>query len=147
MKSAATADFTGEVARLARGSCLCGAVNFTLRLPSKWVAHCHCTRCQRAHGAALVTWVGAAADQVSIDDGQAALRWFEGPGGSRRGLCAHCGSSLFFCADRWPGEMHMARANFIDALDREPQLHAYFDTHVSWLAHADALPTADDPDV
>lgn len=39
----------------ARGQCLCGVIKFTARFPSKWVAHCHCTRCQRAHGAAFVT--------------------------------------------------------------------------------------------
>ena len=34
-----------------RGSCFCGAVQFSVALLSKWVGHCHCTRCQRAHGA------------------------------------------------------------------------------------------------
>lgn len=32
----------------ANGQCLCGAINFSASFPSKWVAHCHCTRCQRA---------------------------------------------------------------------------------------------------
>lgn len=40
---------------VARGSCLCGAVRFRASLPCKWVAHCHCTCCRRAHGAPLVT--------------------------------------------------------------------------------------------
>lgn len=62
-------------AEAARGSCLCGAVRFTARLPSRWVAHCHCTRCQRAHGAAFVTWVGLDEATVAIDDAQGALRW------------------------------------------------------------------------
>lgn len=30
----------------AQGSCLCGLIAFTLRFPSKWVVHCHCTRCE-----------------------------------------------------------------------------------------------------
>jgi len=38
------------------GSCLCGAVAFAVDLPTAVCAHCHCTQCRRAHGAAYVTW-------------------------------------------------------------------------------------------
>ena len=43
---------------VASGACLCRAVGFVATLPSRWVAHCHCSRCRRAHGAAFVTFVG-----------------------------------------------------------------------------------------
>ncbi|MGE5337814.1 MAG: GFA family protein, partial [Gemmatimonadota bacterium] len=55
------------------GSCLCGAVGFEFELPPKWVAHCHCTQCQRAHGAAFVTWVGVDEALWRVDDSQHAL--------------------------------------------------------------------------
>jgi hypothetical protein len=128
----------------ANGGCLCGAVRFTARLPSKWVAHCHCTRCQRAHGAAFVTWVGMAADRVHIDDSGRSLAWFAGEGGAERAFCGRCGSSLFFRSERWPGELHVARALFTDPVDREPQAHAYHDSHVSWVALVDDLPRGGD---
>ena len=130
----------------ARGLCLCGAIGFTAIFPSKWVAHCHCTRCQRAHGAAFVTWVGMDARQVSIQDTSGSLNWFSTVGGGDRAFCNKCGSSLFFRSGRWPGELHIARALFIDPVDREPQAHAYFDTHVAWVRVADDLPTQPDPD-
>jgi len=125
----------------AQGSCLCGAVTFTARLPSRWVAHCHCTRCRRAHGSAFVTWVGLDADGVRIEDAGQALRWYESPAqpGSR-GFCSRCGSPMFFKAPGWPGELHAARALFTTPVDREPQVHAYYDTHVSWANVADDLP-------
>ena len=129
----------------ATGQCLCGAVAFTAQLPSLWMAHCHCTRCQRAHGAGFVTWVGLAADRVSINDPSQALRWFSHPGGGDRGFCARCGSSLFFKSGQWPGELHIARALFTGPLDREPQMHGYYDTHVDWISLADELPTKPDP--
>ena len=44
------------------GGCLCGAVRFTAKLPSKWCAHCHCSLCRKAHGAGYVTW----ADDLGI---------------------------------------------------------------------------------
>jgi hypothetical protein len=51
-----------------------------------------------------------------------------------------CGSPLFFRSSRWPGEWHIVRANFTTSLDREPQVHAFYETHVSWFAVNDKLP-------
>jgi hypothetical protein len=129
----------------ARGSCLCGAVSFNATLPCRWVAHCHCTRCQRAHGAAFVTWVSIDAGNASIVDADASLRWFRSPGLGERGFCSTCGSPLFFRSGQWPGELHVARAAFLDPVDRAPQMHGYHDTHVDWVEVADDLPRAVDP--
>ena len=129
----------------ANGKCLCGAIEFTATLPSKWVAHCHCTRCQRAHGAAFVTWVGMATEQVDIHDPRESLVWFQGEVGGARSFCKSCGSSLFYKSEQYPGELHVARALFTDPLDREPQMHAFYDTHVSGARVADELPTRPDP--
>lgn len=129
-----------ETPAKAAGSCLCGGVRFVARLPSKWVAHCHCTRCQRAHGAAFVTWAGFEAAAVAIDDDAALLSWFVAPEGGSRGFCSRCGSPMFFRSERWPGELHLARALFTDPLDRAPQAHAFADTQVDWVALADDLP-------
>ncbi len=129
----------------ASGQCLCGAVRFTAPLPPLWVAHCHCTRCQRAHGAAFVTWVGVDEVVATIADAQAQLRWFTQPQGSRRGFCGQCGSPMFFQAPAWPGELHIARALFNEALAQTPQVHACDDTRVDWVHLADDLPRQSDP--
>ena len=131
--------------RSAHGSCLCGAVEFTASLPSNWVAHCHCTRCQRAHGAAFVTWAGFDAPAVAVRDEQAQLRWYVASEGGSRGFCARCGSPMFFKAELWPGELHIARALFLEPIDREPQAHAYYETHVDWVALSDDLPQLPTP--
>jgi hypothetical protein len=34
----------------------------------------------------------------------------------------------------------MVLANFNDKVDRAPQAHVFFDTHVDWLAISDDLP-------
>ena len=117
-----------------RGNCLCGDLRFTLRFPSKWVAHCHCSLCRRAHGAAFVTWIGMEATRCTTDDPHARLQWYASTPGAERGFCTRCGSSLFFRSSNWPGELHVALANLHDAADRAPQAHAYWDTHVNWVA-------------
>lgn len=129
----------------AYGECLCGAVKFSFPFPSIWVAHCHCTMCRRAHGAAFVTWVGAKAETCTITDPENLLRWYQSSPEAERGFCSRCGSSLFFRSEKWPGELHIARANFSSDLDREPQAHAYFDTHIDWLEINDALPKKNAP--
>jgi hypothetical protein len=51
------------------GGCLCGAVRYSIALPPQWVAHCHCSMCRRAHGAAFVTWVGNLRENVRLEQG------------------------------------------------------------------------------
>ena len=127
---------------MAIGSCLCGAVRFDATLPSKWVAHCHCSLCRRAHGAAFVTWVGMDATRVALSDPDGVLRWYASSPGAGRGFCSRCGSMMFFRSERWPGELHLARALFHDEVDRAPQVHVFWDAHVDWAAldPADGLP-------
>ena len=128
-----------------QGSCLCGAVRFTAAMPSRWVAHCHCTSCRRAHGAAFVTWVGLDEANVSIEDTGGVLRWNESSPGAHRSFCSVCGSPMFFKGARWPGETHVARALIDGPVDREPQVHANYDSHVSWVTLGDSLPRLVDP--
>lgn len=39
----------------------------------------------------------------------------------------------------------MTRANFIDPVDKEPQMHGFYDTHVSWFTVNDDLPKKSAP--
>jgi hypothetical protein len=129
----------------AGGACLCGVLRFDATFPSKWVAHCHCSMCRRAHGAAFVTWAGFEDARVRIEDTRATLRWFVSSPGAERGFCGACGSTLFFRSSRWPGELHLVVANFDDPLDRAPQAHVFYDSHVPWFEIADALPKKPPP--
>lgn len=116
----------------AAGACQCGLVRFQVTLPSKWAAHCHCRMCQRAHGAAFVTWFGVDSGAALIDDPQRVLRWYPSSTGAERGFCSRCGSPLFFRSARWPDELHIARAQIEGEIDRLPEAHVYWDSHVGW---------------
>ena len=122
-----------------RGLCLCGAVGVHFDAPTLWCAHCHCTLCQRAHGAAFVTWVGAAAARTRILDPKEHLCWYASSADSERGFCDRCGSTLFFRSERWPGELHIVLANVAGEIDREPTSHVHWDTHAAWCAVNDDL--------
>ena len=115
------------------GGCLCGAVRFAAALPSRWVAHCHCTRCRRAHGAAFVTWIGFPSQQVSVIEGAELLAAHESSAGTFRKFCKACGTKLFFESTRWAGETHVTLVAFDDPVDRAPTGHAFVEEHVTWL--------------
>ncbi len=120
------------------GGCLCGAVRFSLKLPSKWCAHCHCSMCRRQHGAGYVTWVGFESNHFKLLNGEQ-LSWYESSPGARRGFCSTCGSSMLFESDRWAGEMHVALACLDGPIDSKPQAHAFYNSHINWMPVDDAL--------
>ena len=128
------------------GGCLCGAVRYEVTPPSLFHAHCHCAWCRRAHGAAFVTWVGAAEARFRLVAGADRLRWHASTAQSRRGFCANCGTTLFFASALCPGEMHVTRASFDGEVDRDPGLHCFYDQRVAWAAVGDSLPTHDTGD-
>ncbi|MEZ5457690.1 MAG: GFA family protein [Lysobacteraceae bacterium] len=127
--------------------CLCGAVRIEITLPTEWIAHCHCRRCQLAHGAAFVTWVGVKQAAATIHDPEAQLRWYRAAPvaglkrAGERAFCGRCGTPMLFRSERWPGELHIARSLFDGPLDRAPQMHAFFDTRVDWVHCQNDLPT------
>ena len=123
------------------GACLCGAVKFTIKLPTKWVAHCHCTRCQRANGAAFVTWVGVDEENAQIHNELGHQRWYLDRTSSKCGFCSKCGSPMFFQSNRYLGELHIARALFLDKVDRLPETNVFYDTHVDWINDVEKLPS------
>lgn len=125
------------------GACLCGEVRFEYQPPSLWCAHCHCSLCQRAHGAPVVTWVGVPQDKFTLITGDS-LRWYRSSADSERGFCANCGSTLLFRSERWPGEVHIVRTNINGDIDTEPCAHVHCESQARWFSFSDSLPRESD---
>ena len=126
-----------------QGTCLCHAVHFRIEAPTLWCAHCHCSMCRHAHGAAFVTWIGVPEEQFSFTAGKQAVRWYASSTEAERGFCRECGSTLFFRSERWPGEIHVVRAAVDGPIDRQPEGHVFYGSHVDWYTVADDLPRKD----
>ena len=125
---------------MAKGSCLCGAVQFKVTPPSMYCAHCHCSLCRRAHGAAFVTWAGFRTEQVDIQTGRERLNRYLTESGSTRTFCSCCGSTLFFEGPEYEGEIHVVLANIDEPIDRVPEAHCYVDHGAEWWTIDDLLP-------
>jgi hypothetical protein len=122
------------------GGCLCGAVRFTVALPTLFCGHCHCTMCRRNHGAAYVTSFAVSRSQVSVESGVDRLTRYESSSHGSRSFCSGCGSSLFCVSTRHPEVVDIPLANMDAAIDRIPESHIYFDDRASWTVVGDALP-------
>lgn len=129
------------------GACLCGAIQYRATLPAKWVAHCHCSICRRAHGAGFVTWAGFSSGLVAVLSGAEFLSRYHSSALATRTFCSRCGSMLFFESGQWPGETHVTLASLESTEGLEPQAHAYWSSRAAWAIHdPGGLPTADPPD-
>lgn len=77
-----------------KGSCLCGAVRFTVEAELSWPHACHCTQCRKQSGHYVAG--GAAPRGAVAITGAGAITWFESSPGVRRGFCGTCGAHLFW---------------------------------------------------
>ena len=77
-----------------KGSCLCGAVRFSVANEVAGPDACHCEKCRKTSGH---YW--ASTDVVKTDltiEGEENLTWFRSSEKVRRGFCKTCGSALFW---------------------------------------------------
>jgi hypothetical protein len=128
-----------------QGGCLCGAVHFTVTLPTLFCGHCHCSMCRRNHGAAYVTWFAVPRSQLSVDSGLDQLTRYESSAHGSRSFCSRCGSSLFCVSTRLPEIVDIPLANLEGPIDRLPESHIYFDDRGSWTMVGDDLPRLGGP--
>ncbi|WP_171101306.1 MULTISPECIES: GFA family protein [unclassified Ruegeria] len=76
------------------GSCLCGAVAFTIDGALQRPSACHCGQCRKQSGH---LWASAVADQDALSfTASDTLAWYRASDIARRGFCSACGSFLFW---------------------------------------------------
>jgi hypothetical protein len=96
--------------------------------------------CRRSHGAGFVTWFAVPRTQLRITSGESNLVRYRSSEHGTRSFCGSCGSSLFFEWALHPEKIDIVLANMDGPIDREPQLHAYFDCRAGWVTVGDSLP-------
>ncbi len=76
------------------GSCLCGAVTFSVAGALPPPNACHCSQCRRQSGH---YWASSDVPREALAiTGAERLTWFQSSATVRRGFCATCGSFLFW---------------------------------------------------
>ncbi|WBV42970.1 GFA family protein [Pseudoroseomonas cervicalis] len=123
-----------------RGSCLCGAVTFTVAGSLPQPNFCHCGMCRKQSGHCFAsTDVPRAA--LTVTRGTA-IAWFQSSEKVRRGFCSVCGSSLFW--DRSDlDRIAVAMGAFDGPTQTSASLHIYVADKGDYYRIADGLPQHD----
>lgn len=95
--------------------CCCGALTVEADGEPDTVVVCHCIECQRRTGSALGAAAFFAADRVSLSGASSV---YERTSDAGRKLsfrfCPHCGSTVWWEAERHPGKIAIALGSFAD---------------------------------
>ena len=128
-----------------RGSCVCGAVRFTVETGSSAFQYCHCSRCRKASGSAHAANYFVGPEGVTWDEGEDKVRVFELSGARywNTAFCADCGSKLPWKTRTGKAWVVPAGA-FDDAPPEKPERNIYFGSRGDWYAHASELETFDE---
>lgn len=123
-----------------KGSCLCGAVSFSVTGFSDGAANCHCSMCRKFHGAVYGTLVRVF--NLKWLTGSNHLKEFISPNGAVRTFCQECGSSIGFRTKGSPlTKIELAIAIFDDEIPIKIDAHIYTAYKSNWCELQDDLPT------
>lgn len=116
-----------------QGSCLCGAICYQVDGEFKSTSHCHCTMCQKQHGAACGSYGNVSVRQLEWRRGQEMLRLYESTPGVFRGFCSTCGSSLTWANQaETPDRIAIALGTLDTPYEQKVTKHIFTESRVSW---------------
>jgi hypothetical protein len=79
---------------VAKGSCLCGTVQYEIEGHCEVMSHCQCSMCRKHHGAAFATFVTVPLSGFRWVAGEDALSTYQSSAYGKRTFCSRCGSVM-----------------------------------------------------
>jgi hypothetical protein len=112
------------------GSCLCGAVHFTVDGAFERFYLCHCTHCRKDSGSAHSANLFSSTARLEWRSGQDAVRRFNLPGTRHaKCFCTVCGSALPYVSE----DLLVIPAGSLDtALAMAPDAHIFTASRAVW---------------
>ena len=123
-----------------QGRCHCGAIVYSFQGGARHSSICHCNDCSRCAGAAGVAWIGVAADDFAIEQGQPTL--YRSSPDTERYFCGKCGTGLWYINENVsPGSVDIQCATLDDPDEFAPEKHVQMAEAFSWEAGLHDLPS------
>lgn len=117
------------------GSCLCGAIRYTVSVPITELRACHCTHCQKASGAAGSVNAAVPSSAFAITQGMPKRLAVTADSGRtlHRYFCGDCGSPIYSQRAATP-ETVTVRAGTLDDADGNMKIttHIWTKSARSW---------------
>ena len=125
------------------GSCLCGAVSFTLGGTPDRFFLCHCSRCRKGTGSAHASNMFLADAVLQFTQGEALMTTFAVEGARHaRAFCSRCGSPMPMAQ---PGGRVKLPAGSLDtAAGMRPLAHIWTASRADWDEHLEDVPGFDE---
>ena len=123
-----------------RGSCLCGGIRYEIAGECHDVMNCHCSMCQKGHGAAFATYAAVDPREVCFTQGAELISRYRSSNQAERSFCSRCGSNLMFEPAATPHEAWIAMGGFDTEPRERPRCHIFVDSKASWFEIDDDLP-------
>ena len=122
------------------GSCLCGAIEFEFSEKPTGFSYCHCTMCQKFHGAAFGPYLRFLKKDFKISKGQEMETVFQSSQWASRSFCSQCGSSLRYISHSEPELVFIAAGILNESPGMDPQRHIFVKDKCSWYEIKDQIP-------
>lgn len=118
------------------GSCLCGAVRYTVADEFQYAMICHCSQCRRATGSAFKPFGGIARAKLNVLEGPIHLY---GDEMTHDAHCKICGSLLYSIVNEGR-RAHVTYGTLIDSPTLRPTQHIFAGSKAPWYEILDGLP-------
>lgn len=125
------------------GSCLCGAIRYTIDAELSDFGYCHCTSCRKASGSAHGANAGVERAALQIDDPHSRLREYESSPGKKRVFCSQCGSPIYAYLSATPQVVRIRLGSLDTPFDKRAKAHTFVADKADWEIIGDDLPQFD----
>jgi len=123
-----------------KGSCLCGAVKYSITGPIKTFQYCYCSRCRKITGSAFSPNIFVPPDQFHWLQGEEYIGRYDHPEAKyfTTCFCSICGSTLPWHVKT--GVNVIVPAGTLDDIPLiKPQQNIYWSSRAAWYHHPDEL--------
>jgi len=122
------------------GSCLCGDIAYEVEIDAGRILNCHCTRCQKTHGAAFGTYAFAVGETLKFTKGESLLQEYKTASGSRA-FCSRCGSRLMSFTENRTDYLGIVLACVDGEVDAKPRANIFIENKAAWFTPAETPPS------
>lgn len=123
------------------GSCLCGAIKYTLHSEPQMALNCHCNTCKKITGAAFesVFLVDAAGFEISA--GEELLTCYEISRKAQKHFCSRCGTPLYNRHRLAPGKVIVHLGSLDEPTGVTPSVNLHTAGMLAWVPGMASLRT------
>jgi len=126
------------------GSCLCGAIKFTISDKIKNIVYCHCSLCRKAQGSAFATNGNVEMKNFNFLSGQDNLTTYQSSENQTKLFCKTCGSPIMSKNTLAPDMVRVRLGTIESDINEHPDAHIFVASKANWEEISDNLSQYDE---